>query len=203
MRSRWFLAGAASVCAVLIGTGMAVLQGSRGFSAREKPGSFEHWIAQRAWISALPPDAKTRVNPIQNSPEILDQGRSHWADHCASCHANDGSGDMPLGKSLYPPAPDMRLEETQKKADGTLFYIIQNGIRLTGMPAWGNGSAADEQDSWKLVHFIRHLPQLTPEEKQQMQRLNPKSPDEFREEQEEEKFLNGEIDATPSQHHHH
>ena len=184
--------------------GIAVLGGAHGFSAREQPGAWERWIAQRAWAAAFPAEAKSLANPIQNAPEVLDQARAHWADHCASCHANDGSGDTPMGKSMYPPAPDMRLAETQQKTDGALFFIIQNGIRLTGMPAWGGASSPAEQDSWKLVHFIRHLPQLTPEEKKQMEKLNPKSPDELREEQEEEKFLNGEDShEAPTEHHHH
>ena len=104
-----------------------------------------------------------------------------------------------MGKNLYPPAPDMRLPATQQLTDGELFYIIQNGIRLTGMPAWGTGASHDEEDSWKLVHFIRHLPQLTLEEKKAMEKMNPKSPDDLREEEEEERFLRGEDshEATP------
>ena len=57
------------------------------------------------------------------------------------------------------------------------------------MPAWGTEQKDD--DSWKLVVFIRHLPQLTPEEEREMESLNPKSPREWHEEQEEEQFLNG------------
>ena len=56
----------------------------------------------------------------------------------------------------------------------------------------------DERDSWKLVHFIRHLPQLTVEEKKEMEKLNPKNPDELREEEEEKKFLEG-ADANEHQ----
>jgi mono/diheme cytochrome c family protein len=208
VRLGWFLLGALSAGALAIAVGLAVLSGARGFSAREQPGAMEHWIAQKVWAAGLPRDANSRANPIQNSPENLDEALAHWADHCAGCHANDGSGDTPAGKSMYPPAPDMRLAATQQKSDGALFFIIQNGIRLTGMPAWGGGSGHDEQDSWKLVHFIRHLPQLTPEEKKRMEKLNPKSPDELREEQEEEKFLNGEDThetphEAPPEHHHH
>ena len=107
-----------------------------------------------------------------------------------------------MGQHMYPPAPDMRLAETQQKSDGELFYIIENGIRMTGMPAWG-APGQDETPSWKLVHFIRHLPQVTVEEKLEMQKLNPKGPDDLKEEQEEEKFLKGESsDATQPQHHH-
>lgn len=179
--------------------------GARGFSARERPSALERWIARRVRSMAAPADAKERVNPVSNSPEVLAEARAHWADHCAGCHANNGSGDTEMGKRMYPPAPDMRLFETQQMTDGELFFVIQNGIRMTGMPAWGGGSGHDEQDSWKLVRFIRHLPQVSAEEEREMQSLNPKSPDELREEQEEKEFLNGEEpnEHTEHQHEHH
>jgi hypothetical protein len=105
---------------------------------------------------------------------------------------------------MYPPAPDMRKPSTQRMTDGELFFIIQNGIRLTGMPAWGTGSSNDDEASWKLVRFIRHLPQLTLDERKQMEKLNPKGPDDRLEEEQEEKFLRGEgSDAPPTEHHHH
>jgi hypothetical protein len=106
-----------------------------------------------------------------------------------------------MGAHMYPPAPDMRAPLTQDLSDGELFYIIQNGVRLTGMPAWG-GAHGSEEDSWKLVHFIRHLPRLTIEERLEMQKLNPKGPEDRKEEEEEEKFLKGES-AEPQPHNHH
>jgi len=65
----------------------------------------------------------------------------------------------------------MRSREVQNLSDGELFFIIQNGIRLSGMPAWGGMHG--EEDSWKLVRFIRHLPDLTADEIEQMKELNP------------------------------
>lgn len=201
---RWFFLGIFFVIVVAIAAGLALIRQGRGFSTREQPTAMERWVAGKARTMAIPADAKSRLNPIGNSPEVMEAARAHWADHCASCHANDGGGDTVIGKNLYPPAPDMRLPDTQQLTDGELFYIIQNGIRLTGMPAWGNGTAHDEEDSWKLVHFIRHLPQITLEEKKAMEKLNPKSPDDLREEQEEERFLRGEDthESTPEHHHH-
>jgi mono/diheme cytochrome c family protein len=202
---RSFFLGIFFACAVALVAGMVYIRQGRGFSAREQPTAMERWVAQEARAMAMPADAKSRMNPIDNSAEAVGDGREHWADHCATCHSNDGSGDTAMGKNLYPPAPDMRLPATQQLTDGELFYIIQNGIRLTGMPAWGTGSSHDEEDSWKLVHFIRHLPQLTLEEKKAMEKLNPKSPDDLREEEEEERFLRGEDsqnEATQEHHHH-
>jgi hypothetical protein len=96
-----------------------------------------------------------------------------------------------FGRGLFPPPPDLRASPTQQLTDGELFYIIENGVRFTGMPAFGTGTAPGEEESWKLVHFIRHLPQLTEPEADQMKGLNPRSPEEIRHEIEEEKFLSG------------
>ena len=200
----WFLMGACSACGMAFLAIAVFVLGARGFSAREQPTGVEGWIARLARTAAIPANAGTRTNPIPSSPEVLAEARAHWADHCATCHANDGSGATVNGKGTYPPSPDMRLAETQRKTDGELFYIIQNGIRLSGMPAWASGSEHDEQDSWKLVHFIRHLLQLTVEEKKEMEKLNPKGPEDLREEEEEEKFLKGQDQNEPQiEHHHH
>lgn len=203
MNLRSFLLGLISFAAIVFLAGVLVLLNAHGFSAREKPTAVETWIARGTRSAALPSDARARTNPVPNTPEVLAEARAHWADHCATCHANDGSGETPLGTHTYPPAPDLRLPATQQMTDGELFYVIQNGIRLSAMPAWGGSGDHDEQDSWKLVHFIRHLPQLAIAEKKEMEKLNPKSPAELKEEQEEEKFLKGEdVHDEPIQHHH-
>jgi hypothetical protein len=101
------------------------------------------------------------------------------------------------GKTMYPRPPDMRQKDTQELSDGELYYTIKNGVRLSGMPAFGD-PGDDDVDSWKLVVFIRHLAQLTEAEETKMRHLNPKSPDEIQEEKEEEEFLKGDVKpATP------
>jgi mono/diheme cytochrome c family protein len=200
---RWLLCGFLAACGIFLIAGAVFLLTARGLSAREEPSAIERWIARRARIAAVPRGAANKTNPVPNTPEILAEARAHWADHCASCHGNDGSGESLMGKRTYPPAPDMRRPETQQMSDGALFYVIQDGVRMTAMPAWG-GSAHDEQDSWKLVRFIRHLPDLTFEEKKEMEKLNPKGPDDRKEEEEEEKFLKGEdSNVQQGEHHHH
>jgi mono/diheme cytochrome c family protein len=201
------LVGALFVIAVALVGGVVFVMGARGFSAREHPSRVERWVARRARAMAAPANARDLANPVPDSLEVLAEARAHWADHCAGCHANNGSGEIEMGKRMYPPAPDMRQADTQEMTDGELFFIIQNGVRLTGMPAWGASNPGehshDEEDSWKLVRFIRHLPQITPEEEREMQSLNPKSPDELKEEQEEKEFLNGEEPHEHAEHEHH
>jgi mono/diheme cytochrome c family protein len=164
---------------------------SNGLSTRGEPGAVETAMARATRRLAMPAEARTRRNPVPASAEALADGMNHYADHCAGCHANDGSGDTEMGRGFFPKAPDMRLPATQDLTDGELFYVIENGIRFTGMPAWGTGTDAGEQSSWMLVHFLRHLPRLTAAELETMQGRNPRSPDEIRLEIEEERFLNG------------
>lgn len=137
----------------------------QGFSARDEPSSVEKLLARRVRALGVPARARDAINPLPLNAEVLAAARGHFADHCAVCHANDGSGHTTIGQNLYPKAPDMRLEGTQRLTDGELYYVIQNGVRLTGMPAWGKADDDHDEDTWKLVHFIRHLRELTPVQK--------------------------------------
>ena len=176
-----------------------------GLSARATPTKFEIMVARNVRHLAIPSNARLAQNPLLDSPEDLRDAQLHFADHCAICHANDGGGQTMIGGGLYPKPPDLRLPETQNLTDGELFWIIENGVRFTGMPAFSNGGEhGGMQGSWKLVHFIRHLPHLTATERIEMEHYNPKGPDDRAEEQQENDFLNG---ATPqrkaeSQDHH-
>jgi mono/diheme cytochrome c family protein len=195
------IATCAAVLGLVVAVGAQILHD--GLSTRATPTKMESVVARNLRHLAIPSGARRQVDPVVSSNEIVHQGMLHFADHCASCHGNDGGGDSLFGKGLYPKPPDLRLEETQKLSDGELFWIIENGVRFTGMPGFGNPGT--QEDSWKLVRFIRHLPQLRAEERSEMERNNPKSPEDRLEEKQEEDFLNGGRPATgqPSEHHHH
>jgi mono/diheme cytochrome c family protein len=175
---------------------------ANGFSTRTPPTAVERVVMQGVLGLSVPRAARAAANPVTFSPEVWSESSAHFADHCASCHANDGSGHTELGRNLFPRAPDMRGAQTQDKTDGELYWIIENGVRLTGMPAWGAGGGNDV-DTWKLVHFIRRLKELTPEQLKEMAALNPKSPAELEEEKADERFLAGEdTEPSPAPHHH-
>jgi mono/diheme cytochrome c family protein len=159
--------------------------GSRGISARAEPGPVETAVARTMRRLAIPSGDRDRRNPAPATAEVINAGMAHYADHCAACHANDGSGETQIGLGLYPRPPDMRLPDTQSLSDGELFYIIENGVRLTGMPAWGTGTPESGEETWHLVHFIRQLPKLTPQQLERMAMLNPKSSEELQTTKEE------------------
>jgi mono/diheme cytochrome c family protein len=165
-----------------------------GLSARATPSRLEALFARTMRDLAIPSSAKRLSNSAPLTAQTLREARIHFADHCAVCHGNDGGGITLFGMGLYPKPPDLRVARTQSLSDGELFWIIENGVRFTGMPGF-TGHGAAENDSWKLVHFIRHLPHLTPDELTEMERYNPKGPDEQLEEQQEEDFLSGKPEA--------
>ena len=194
---------AALVIALLIGAGVFISTLRYGLSAHDKPTAMEAFMAgcMRHW--SVPAELHQMKNPLPLTPVVLTAAQSHFADHCASCHGNDGKGQTEIGQHLYPKAPDMTLPETQNLSDGELFATIENGVRLTGMPGWGNGTAESAYGSWTLVHFIRHLPRVTPAEVEEMKKMNPMTPAEMKEQQSEESFLEGgDAGAPPEQMHH-
>jgi uncharacterized membrane protein/mono/diheme cytochrome c family protein len=203
---RGWLFAVLAVVAIIVAFGFRLAE--YGLSAHDQPSVLEKLVATQVRRWAIPVKAKKVKNPLPASATLLEQGRNHWADHCASCHANNGSGETEMGKNLYPKAPDMRQVQTQSLSDGELYYIIRNGVRGTGMPGWGNPELGDfDSETWMLVQFIRHLPRLTPEEEQAMAKLNPKSAAERDEERQEENFLEGttpkKSGATPGTKHQH
>ena len=203
--SRAIAVGILLALAIIAVSGLAYLRAT-GLSARARPGASEARVARVLRGFAVPARAREQRNPVASSPEVIEEGMAHFADHCAVCHGNDGSGDTQMGRGLYPNTPDMRLADTQNLTDGELFTVIEQGVRFTGMPGWSTGTAEGTEASWYLVHFVRHLPRLTPAEREKMKALNPRSPDEIRQEIEEQQFLQGDgppaAPASPSPHHH-
>lgn len=153
MRAKTVAWSAIAIVAVVVGAGavftLSIVR--YGLSARDQPTAPERIVARRMRSMAVPRRSRELPNPVTFTPDVWRDARLHFADHCATCHANDGSGDTTIGRNLYPKAPDMRLDDTQRLSDGELYYIIQNGIRLTGMPAWGKERDENDQDNWKLV----------------------------------------------------
>ncbi len=156
------------VLALLAGLGLAAVLRTHGFSAREKPSALEAFVARRLRRLATPAAVRDLENPLEPTPLAVAEARDHFADHCAICHANDGGGETAINDGLYPPAPDLRDAWTQGLTDGELFAIIRDGVRFTGMPGWGG----EDEDNWKLVLFIRHLPRLSPQERLMMKEVN-------------------------------
>lgn len=173
-----------------------------GFSAKEQPAELEVVFVRQLRHLAMPKAQKLMENPVPVSEEVLAEARDHFADHCAYCHGNDGKGETAVGQNFFPRSPDLTEAATQSFSDGELYYIIHNGVRFTGMPAWGKDNPEPDLESWTLVHFIRHLPDITSEELKEMEKYNPVSQADREEEEDIDRFLQGE-EIEPGSHGHH
>jgi mono/diheme cytochrome c family protein len=184
------------VMAAVMGGFLMYIRGT-GFSAREQPTWMERTMARNARKIATPADAKNLKSPReQQTAEMIGEADEHFVEHCGMCHGIDGRGDTLIGKNLYPQVPDMSQADTQQLSDGELYYIIYNGIRLTGMPAWG--SEDKPEAIWDLVSLIRRLPKLSPEELQRLQNAAREAGGELAEQAPEEKKEAEEANETES-----
>jgi predicted CXXCH cytochrome family protein len=142
----------------------------RGFRATTAPSGFETVVARTVRNFAIPSRARNEQNPLEDTSENLQEGREDFIARCASCHGNDGSGITQIGQNLYPRAPDLRGPQTQNLRDGEIHYIVENGVQLTGMPAWRNPHQESGDDSWRLVLFVRSL--HSPANKEEAQQVS-------------------------------
>jgi mono/diheme cytochrome c family protein len=126
-------------------------------SAVPEPGNFETFAANEAknWFVYRQSRSVT-LKELPITPADLDNAQNIFGSECASCHGNDGRTPTDMGRGLYPRAPDLGSEEVQHWSDRELFWIIRNGIRLSGMPAFGK--QLTDQETWSLVHYVKSLP---------------------------------------------
>lgn len=126
-----------------------------GCSASKKPSKLEAALANAAKDVVVPLEAKNIKNPFPATDANIQTGKRIYLQQCALCHAADGRAETRLGLAMYPPAMDLNSPHVQRWSDAELLWITQNGVRLTGMPAWK--TIVSEEDTWKVVDFIRTL----------------------------------------------
>lgn len=90
-----------------------------------------------------------------NNAANVSAGSGLYGMECASCHGQDGRTPAPIGKSMYPRVPSLSSAAVQKLSDKELFWVIKNGVRLSGMPGFANINS--DQEIWQLTYFVRSL----------------------------------------------
>ena len=150
----------AGVLAIAVAAAV-VLTGSFDTSAAKPPGGFEKAVARLTLNRSLARRASKTANPL-SGPDVVRAGLAHYREMCVFCHGAPGVDASEAGDGLNPPAPDLTLPSVQMRTDGELFWIVQQGIRMTGMPSIG--STHKDPEIWKIVAFLRHLPQISKDE---------------------------------------
>jgi mono/diheme cytochrome c family protein len=136
--------------------------GSYDVSAAQRPSKMEARLAGFALNKSVAKRAPKTKNPSPASAQTWAAALPHYREMCVTCHGAPGVDASEIGEGLNPPPPDLTLPRVQGRPDGELFWIVSNGIRTTGMPAFGPSHKPEE--IWKIVSLIRHLPELTAEE---------------------------------------
>lgn len=161
---RRFLVGAIVGAALALGVpGAVVWFGAVDMSASSPPSFLERTVGERAfdaWLERTAPDTN---NPLGETPATLAAGLDHYRENCVVCHAAPDVEPTEIAEGLHPPAPRLWKKGTQSLSDGALFWTVKNGVRMTGMPAFGKTHG--DEEIWKIVAFVRHLPNLTAPEK--------------------------------------
>ena len=152
--------------------GLVLWLGLYEVAATKPPGKLEEGLARFALNRAVARRASKASNPLPASAEVWRDGLAHYRENCADCHGGPGIEASEAGQGLNPPAPDLTLPRVQKRPDGELYWIVANGIRMTGMPAFG--PTHKEKEIWEIVAFVRHLDALTAEEEKALEREDEK-----------------------------
>jgi mono/diheme cytochrome c family protein len=120
-----------------------------------KPGDTEAKLA--AEVKKMKIGGKDWQNPTSNTPEVVQTGKEHFQHHCQVCHGLDGHGTgVPFAAKMSPPVIDLGDPTVQEYKDGQLKWIIENGIRFSGMPGWKG--ELEDNEMWSIVRFLRQLP---------------------------------------------
>jgi mono/diheme cytochrome c family protein len=163
---KFFVGVLFGIILVVVGAAAYVYTGSFDTSAEKPPGKLERRFATFALNRSVARRAPDRKNPLPASVENLRGGLAHFRENCVICHGAPGVDPGEIGQGLNPGAPDLTLPRVQSRTDGQLFFIVDEGIKMTGMPAFG--PTHKENEIWKIVAFLRHLPEITDEEKAQL-----------------------------------
>ena len=164
-------------------------------AAATPTGRMETALARFALNRSVAKRASKEKNPFSATPDVLKEGLDHYKENCVLCHGAPGVDVSEIGQGLNPPAPELTLPRTEKRTDGELFWIVANGIRMTGMPAFKPTHKPEE--IWKMVAFVRHLEEITPDEQKALKAGGEEA--EHHHEGEAEEKTEGKPEAKPQE----
>jgi mono/diheme cytochrome c family protein len=154
-----FFSGILFTLGVIIILGLLIVySGWYNVSAANKPSGLENWLLGTTMDNSVSSHSSDIEAPNLKSPEMINKGFAHYNEMCVGCHGAPGKEQTEMSKGLNPPAPDLS-ESAQDMTPQALFWVTKNGIKMTGMPAWG--LTHSDEKIWSIVAFIEKLPGMT------------------------------------------
>lgn len=154
MRRKWPIVMVIIVVLLIIGIAYAVSHAD--ISALPEPGSLETSVATRTrnWLIARAAQSLAPASS-RSTTEAVSKGKALYDMECASCHGPDGRHPTAIGQAMYPRVPDLGSGLVQGLSNREIFWVVKNGVRLSGMP--GFARIDNDNDIWNLVFYLRSL----------------------------------------------
>ncbi len=137
-----------------------IYSGIYNVSAIKPETGISKWILSTTMDNSVRHHLKDIKVPNLSDSSRIKEGFEHYKEMCESCHGGPGKEETKLAKGLNPPAPDLSKSGQEMNAE-ELFWVTKNGIRMTGMPAWGKTHPDDK--IWEIVAAVKKLHDISPE----------------------------------------
>jgi mono/diheme cytochrome c family protein len=159
--------GATVLVLLLIGALLFIWFGAFNVSATERHNDLTLWLISFVRDRSIAVRASApQPMPSLINPELVKNGFRRYHSMCVTCHSAPGRKPNPVRRGLNPKPPKLDSQRVQRRSNTELYWIIEHGIRMTGMPAFGPTHRPEA--IWALVGFIRQLPNITPQQYQDM-----------------------------------
>jgi mono/diheme cytochrome c family protein len=123
------------------------------------------WFINKTVTQSVKHRSRGISPPDLSNSTIVKSGANRFQQMCVQCHGGPGVERSEAGDGLYPQGPDL-ARANNRWTPGDLFWITKNGLKMTGMPAWGKTTS--DEDIWAMVAFMERLSAISPEKYQQM-----------------------------------
>ena len=164
------------VVIIIILGGLAFINSGLFDVAATKPDTgIAKWVLETTKEKSVRSHSKDITVPNLDSESLIETGFHHYDQMCVGCHGAPGISPSEIGEGLNPEPPDLS-EEAANMTPAELFWITQNGIKMTGMPAFG--PTHSDEELWGIVSFMQKLPDLSPEKYKAMKEDSERMPQE-------------------------
>jgi mono/diheme cytochrome c family protein len=160
MNRSFFLGATVTMLALVAVAYATVISGCINPGADEATPPLERWAAKSSLRAYLHNNVPKKNSPVEASEENLQEGTRLYLNHCAVCHGFADSKMSTIASGLYKRPPIFAKEDWSKDDDNLIYWFINHGVRLTGMPAYNKTLKEDEM--WKVAMFVKHMRSLPP-----------------------------------------
>lgn len=143
-----------------------VYSGAYDVSMSNHDNAVVNWYFDTGTTHSIKQHASGITPPPLESPQMIQSGARHFAEMCVQCHGGPGQQPQEIAKGLWPEAPDL-AKAVPGWTPAELYWITKNGIKFSGMPAWG--PTHGDNKIWEIVAFLQKLPKLSPDDYRQIQ----------------------------------